>query len=345
MRILFDLVHPADALFFHHSIKKLATAGHEVHIASRQKDVLLPLLDGLHLPHQSLSNAGAGLAGLAVELAVRDARLFCFARHVRPDIMVGFGGVAIAHIGKLLGIPSIGFYDTEHAGLQLALTLPFISEWHVPVSWQGREAKGRTYRFQGSKQMAYLHPQYFKPDNAIARLAGLDEDRDNFLVRIVAWQANHDSGRSGISDAQLDRLVAHLGSKGKVHISAEGALPAHLEALRFRGDAVAFHHLLAHCQLYCGESITVASEAVMLGVPALLQIDKEYCYITEQENAGLIRRFDDAANVVAAIDGLLAEDPAKFRERAYDFALGLPDLNHYIVNTILRAGNRKPANP
>lgn len=345
MKVLFDLVHPADALFFCHAIGALRREGVDVRIVSRHKDVLVPLLDDLGLQHVPLGRAGRGRAGLAIELLQRDWRLWRLVRRFRPDVMVGFGGVAIAHVGALTGIPSLSFYDTEHAGLQIRLALPFISEWHVPESWRGAEAGGRTFRFAGGKQFAYLHPDHFVPSPEIARAAGWDPACDNFLVRTVAWQANHDHGRSGLSTARLRELILALGTRGKVHISAEGALPDDLEPLRYRGSAADFHHLLAHCRLCCGESITVASEAVTLGVPALLQIDKDYGYVAEQEAAGLISRFHPADDPGQAVERALAEDQQAFRARARAFTEKMGDVNRYIVSQIERLleTRRRPA--
>jgi predicted glycosyltransferase len=336
MKILFDLVHPANALVFFHAIRTLKAEGADVRVVSRHKDVLVPLLDELGFEHTPITTAGEGRLGLALELLRRDWRLWKIVREFRPDAMVGFGGVAISHVGKLAGIPSLSFYDTEHAGPQIALTLPFISEWHVPDSWQGRVAPGRTFRFRGGKQFAYLHPDHFRPDPDIARAAGWDPSRDNFMVRTVAWKANHDQGRSGIPPSQLRAIVGHLSALGKVHISAEGDLPDDLETHRYRGSPVQFHHLLAHCRLYCGESITIASEAVMLGVPVLLQIDKEYCYVTEQQEAGLVRRFGPSDDTVAAIDNAMAESPDEFRQRTQAFIATKGDLNDYILRQIRR---------
>ena len=343
MKILFDLVHPTDALFFDHSIRALNAEGADVRVVSRQKDVLVPLLDELGIDHTPITTAGDGKLGLAKELLLRDWRLWRIAREFRPDVMVGFGGVAISHVGRLTGIPSISFYDTEHAGLQLRLAIPFISEWHVPDSWQARTAPGRTFHFRGGKQFTYLHPDHFLPDPGIARAAGWVEGRDNFMIRTVAWKANHDQGRSGIPLEQLRAIVGHLSTLGKVHISAEGELPGDLEVHRYRGSPIHFHHLLGHCRLYCGESITIASEAVMLGVPVLLQIDKEYCYVTEQQEAGLIRRFGPADDAVAAIDNALAENPLSFRRRATAFIATKGDLNDYILQQIHRVAAARRA--
>lgn len=341
MRVLFDLVHPANSLVFHHAIKSLQDSGAEVFLASRRKDVLVPLLDEMGFAHTPITTAGQGQVGLARELVLRDWRLWRLTRTFRPDVMVGFGGVAISHVGKLTGIPSLSFYDTEHAGLQIRLTVPFITEWHVPTTWRGRIARGRTHYFEGGKQFAYLHPDYFQPSREVAEVAGYDPARENFMIRTVAWKANHDHGRSGIPVEQLRAIVGRLGERGKVHISAEGDLPPDLEQHRYRGKPLQFHHLLAHCRLYCGESVTIASEAVMLGVPALLQMDKEHCYITEQQDAGLIWRFSPSDNPDERLKEALAEDSASFHERARAFIAAKGDLNRYIVEQIRRVGGRR----
>ena len=341
IRVLFDLVHPANVLVFYHTLRRLGECG-TIRICSRHKDVLVPLLDDFGFEHQPVSRAGSGKLGLAKELLQRDYRLWRIAREFRPDVMVGYGGVAISHVGKLTGIPSLSFYDTEHARLQIRLALPFITEWHVPESWRGPEAPGRTFRFPGGKQLAYLHPDHFVPSADIARAAGWDSSRENFLVRTVSWRAAHDSGLSGMSPERVREVVAFLAARGKVHISAEGELPPDLEAMRYKGSPAQFHHLLAHCRLYCGESVTIASEAVMLGVPALLQVDenlqveKDYGYVAEQKDAGLILELDPKEVVAPALERAFSQDVDELRKRSRTYVAAKGDLNQYILDQILR---------
>jgi predicted glycosyltransferase len=348
-RVLFDFVHPANSLVFFHTIKQLKAEGAEVRVVSRHKDVLVPLLDELGIDHRPITTAGEGKLGLAKELLQRDWRLWKIARAFRPDVMVGYGGVAISQVGKLTGIPSISFYDTEHAKLQIRLTVPFINEWHVPQSWRGLEAVGRTYRFAGGKQLAYLHPDYFEPSAEVANAAGWDSFRDNFMVRTVAWKAAHDSGLSGISQERLRAIVGRLSGLGRVHISAEGELPPDLEPMRYRGSPAQFHHLLAHCRLYCGESVTIASEAVMLGVPALLQVDRnlniqdDYGYVAEQLDAGLIEELRPDENVGDALDRALAIDGGDLRQRSREYVASKGDLNDYILTQLRRVAAARRA--
>ena len=80
MRILVDIVHPADVLFFRHPLAQLLAQGAEVRVASREKDVACALLDEFGLPHAVASKAGMGTFGLARELVVRDAAILRMAR-------------------------------------------------------------------------------------------------------------------------------------------------------------------------------------------------------------------------------------------------------------------------
>jgi predicted glycosyltransferase len=335
MKLLFDLVHPAHALFFHHAIEALKGEGAEVAIASRVKDVLVPLLDGLGHTHEVLTSARDGVAGLAGELGVRNWRLWRMARRFRPDVMASCGGVSISHVGRLLGIPSLSFYDTEHAALQNRIAIPFITEWHVQESWSGPEARDRTFRFAGTRHSAYLHPDHFVPDAERAKRAGWEQACDNYLVRLVAWRANHDIGKVGLTIDELRSVVEHLSQRGRVHISSEGPLPDEFEPYRFRGGVLDFHHLLAKCRLQFGESATVSTEAVTLGVPTVFYCDLEYGYIREQADAGLIRHVRrGGASPVAAIEASLTLDPEAYRTRARAFVAGKGDVNRYIARAI-----------
>ena len=269
MRILVDIVHPADVLFFRHPLARLMAEGAQIHVASREKDVACALLDEFGLPHEVASKAGKGSFGLARELVVRDAAIWRMARRFRPDVMVGFGGVAIAHVGKLTRIPSVSFYAADTASLQTRLTWPFITRLYVPEPYAGPVPEGRTTRFPGVKELSYFHPENFVADPDVARRSGWAEGEENFFLRTVGWGANHDLGKSGWSDEDLSALVDKLACRGKVHISSERALSAHLEQHLYRGERSALHHVMAHCRLYVGESATMAHEAAFLGVPAI----------------------------------------------------------------------------
>jgi predicted glycosyltransferase len=179
------------------------------------------------------------------------------------------------------------------------------------------------------------------PDAERAKRAGWEPGRDNFLIRLVAWRASHDIGKAGLTPAELRSVVDFLAQLGRLHISSEGPLPEKLEPYRYRGGVLDFHHLLAKCRLLFGESATVSTEAVTLGVPTVFYCDLELGYIREQETAGLIRHVRRGeTSPLAAIEASLAVAPEDYRQRAQAFIAGKGDVNHYIVDRLLAAAEK-----
>jgi predicted glycosyltransferase len=341
MNILVDIVHPADVLFFLHPIKQWRQAGHSICVASRQKDVTEGLLNAFGIEHRRISSAGGNLFSLGIELARRDLALLRLARRFKPDVMCGFGGVAISHVGKLIGIPSVSFYDTERAPLQHRLTLPFISHLHIPESYDGPVAVDRTSRFPGTKDFSYLHPENFTPDMAVAIRAGLAPAIPNYFVRLVGWQANHDVGLAGWSLDTLHRFVAHLGERGRVHISSELPLPATLHNYQYSGAVNEVHHLLAQCQCYIGESATMAGEAVLLGVPAVYATGDRRCYTDALAREKLLWKIPqvDYHSLCGAVTEIEAMDHSEWSRRLASYMQGKINLADYVFEAVIREGS------
>jgi predicted glycosyltransferase len=253
--------------------------------------------------------------------------------------MIGFGGTAISHVGRLLGIASISFYDSENATLQTRITWPFIDHLYVPDAYDGPTPAGRTTRLPGTKELSYLHPTAFFSDRSVAIRNGLDPDVDNFFLRVVGWQASHDIGKSGWTGKTLRSVIARLGRLGRVHVSSEIPLPEDLESLRYSGSVTDVHHLMANCRLLVGESATMASEAAILGVPAI------YCgrdfpgYVRELETAGLVYNLpiDRIAGLLDLIDRALAAPPAATRAARDRYVSVRPDWALAVVEAIDRA--------
>ncbi len=268
MRILFEVTHPKHVHLFRNAVRALEARGHIVCIAAREKDVTVPLLRAYGLPCEVLSRHGVGLFGLVRELVVRDWRLLRLARRFRPDILVARVSPASAHVGALLRRPVVMFDDTEHATLQQKLTFPFVTRIctarHYEKNWGARHVRYRSF-----DELAYLHPSRFTPDPEVVGEAGLKPEIPYIVVRFVSWRAAHDVGQAGISASGRLRLIRRLERFGRVVVSSEAPMPKELERYRLAIPPHKFHHLLAFARLYLGEGATVATEAALLGVPAI----------------------------------------------------------------------------
>lgn len=351
MRVLFDLLHPSHALMFHRPASLLRAAGHEVLMASREKDVTVPLLERLGDDHIVLSKAGRGLLGLGRELLVRDRAMLRLVRDWKPDVLAGMGCTAAAHVSKMTGIPCLCWDDTEVAKLQTALTFPFVTVLYVPEAWEDKSAScaKRVERFPGIKELSYFSPTHFHADEARARAAGLVPGRENALIRLVNWGANHDVGKAGWTEAVLAAAISLLESRGiAVHISSERPLPAAFATHAYRGAVEDLHHLLAHCRLYAGESATMAAEAVALGVPSIFAGSDTRGYTNDLSRRQLMRApapgWTQQA-LLADMAALLDEPPEAYKTRHATWIGGMPDLAQSIADAIEKEARGGAASP
>lgn len=322
MKFAIDVLHPAHVHFFRNFVGEMAARGHETLITARDKEHTFALLTAHGLAYVPISRQRSGRPGLAAELVTRTVRFWRLARRFRPDYLLGIMGPTIALAGRALPARTVVFYDTEMARATNRFVYPLADLVCTPECYQGR-VPGRHLRYPGYHELAYLHPDRFRPDPAVLAAHGLDGDEPLFLVRFVAWAASHDEGETGLSAAGKRRLVESLAGHGRVVISSESPLPEDLEPYRLRLPVEAVHHVLAAARLVVGESATMASEAAVLGTHAVFVSTTGRGYTDEQERRyGLVHHFppereeEALARVLelAARDDLAADGAAR-RER------------------------------
>ena len=316
MRVLIDILHPAHVHFFRNFHAEMEARGHQVCITARDKDRSVELLRAFDLPYQQISQQKSGGAGLAVEMAQRTPRLMKIMRSFRPDVMTGIMGPSIALAGALRRVPAVVFYDTEFAVQTNRVVYPLAYSVCTPDCYQGT-VRGRHPQYAGYHELAYLHPNRFKPDPAVLGEFGVSPDEPYSIVRFVSWQAVHDRRERGLSAEQKRHLVEVLQRHGRVLISAEGSLTPDLADLAVRGPVEQIHHLIAHARLVVGESATMSSEAAVLGVPAVFIATTGRGYTDDQERRyGLVRHLteDQYDLALSAIEEILAEPALRWQE-------------------------------
>lgn len=298
--------------------------GDDVLVTSRSKEVAIPLLDSMGLESLPLSAQGSGtFKSLLFELIRRDWRLYRVLREFRPDVIAAIGGTFAAQSGWFASVPSVVFYDTENARLQNLMTYPFASSVVVPECYSGWTPRRRTYRYKGVHELAYLHPDYFRPNYQLAVKSGLKPDIENYLVRLVSWKANHDIAQSGLTPELTSKIVNYLRARGNVIISSEGALPLELESARYAGKPEHLHHLMAFCRGFVGESPTMASECAILGVPSVYIARQGLSYVEFLEaEYGLIRNvhslsWESIFEALGWLDSVIVDEVRRSLDRLF----------------------------
>ena len=209
----------------------------------------------------------------------------------------------------------------------------------MPESYAGPVPQGRTTRFAGVKELSYFHPDNFRPDGQIARQSGWDPERPNYFIRTVSWRANHDLGKSGWDDETLLALVQKLAERGKVHLSSERDLPRGFDEFLFKGAKNTIHQVMSHCDLYVGESATMAHEAAFLGVPAIYDGADHPGTTRQLASHGMVEalRQPGKGALLATVDRMLVDGAADTTKRNLaNYLKGRANLSDYIVAAVDR---------
>jgi len=313
MKILVDVEHPAHVHFFKNMIWKLEEKGHKVKVVARATDTTLNLLNAYKFKYDNLGKHRKNLFSKIVELIIKDCKLYKIAKEFQPDILTSVSSESMAHVSRLIRKPHIAFQDTEHAKLTIWLTNPFSDVICTPSCFK-RDFGKKQVRYNGYHELAYLHPNYFKPDSAVLDDLGLSKDDKFIIMRFVSWSAVHDIGQYGISSRK--DLVSKLEKYGQVLISSEGKIEKEFEKYKLKASPEKFHSLLYYAQLYIGEGGTTATEAAILGTPSIhVSSTAKYCGNFEDlhKNYRLIYTFsDDRQALEKAIE--ILEDPDSKRK-------------------------------
>ncbi len=267
MKVLVFINHPADVHQFKNMIWILEEHGHTVKILARHKEVSFYLLDIYGFKYMPIGKLHASIIGKAYELITTDYKCYKLAKEFGPDILVD---VAIygSHISRLIRKPSIIFNDTEIANLTNMLYVPFANVICNPSCFK-KNLGGKQVRYNGYHELAYLHPNYFKPDSSVLDELGLSE-KDNFVIlRFVAWQAAHDIGQHGFDMPTKRKLVEEISKYARVFITSEIPLPSEFDKYKVTAPPEKIHDLLYYATILIGDTQTMTTEAAVLGTPAI----------------------------------------------------------------------------
>jgi predicted glycosyltransferase len=255
--------------FFKNIIFGLSDRGHIYNVISRDKDITNILLSELNVSFFSVGDAKIlTKLGHLLELFKRDYKSAIIAQRFKPDVILTRGPVGV-HVGKILGVPTI--YDTDDGravGALFSLAANYADIITSPDCI--KENYGRNHiKYPSYKQLAYLHPNHFTPDQTVLNDLGVTNGEKYFIVRFVEMIASHDEGESGFPAEAKRELVNCLLPFGRVFISYEGKIPKDLLKFKFPLPHCRLHHALAFCNLFIGDSQTMTAEAAVLGIPNL----------------------------------------------------------------------------
>ncbi|MEX2567695.1 MAG: DUF354 domain-containing protein [Cyclobacteriaceae bacterium] len=272
MRYLFFFVHPSKFHVFKHTINRLKRDGHDVEVLITSKDILEQLVKNEGWDYTNIFPEGRKMDGVpayvssTINLFRTIYRLYNYCKGKKYDLFITDD--LLVYIGKLQRVPTIVFTDDDLSTTkQFSIVLAFADYILSPDITDLAKYNKKKISFSGYKELAYLHPDIFRPNKDIIRQFNPKMDT-YFLLRLVSMRSYHDTGKKGLSDRNVWRLIELLEYYGKVFISAERKLPTDMEKYRLKLKSELIAHAIFYADLFIGDSQTMTSEAVVLGTPA-----------------------------------------------------------------------------
>lgn len=342
-RFLVSIHHPAQVHFYRYIIETLRAEGHSVKICVRDKEMTSELLSAFGIEHSVLANSHDSRLGTAMTQLAYESRLLRKALRFEPDVLTSIGGIEISHIAPFVGAKTLAFMDTPSRMARL-LTAPWLDATCTPARFAGN-VRGEQKRYDGYQELAYLHPNRFEPRPDRLRPYGIDPDNRIFLLRFVSWNAYHDVGEHGFSMQDKRDLISVLSHHGTVYITSEEPLPAPFKAYELPIPPHLIHDLLSVADLFVGDSGTMATEAAVLGTPAIrvssVVANGDMANFVElEESFDLLYTFAEGERAVDHIEELVKDSTLKSRwqhrrKRLLDEKI---DVTAYAVEQLTQLG-------
>jgi predicted glycosyltransferase len=314
MKMLIDIGHPAHVHYFKNFIDLMQDKGHQFLITARNKEITFILLKNLNIPFFDRGKGGSNLLSKLLYIPKADLFIFKKALKFKPDVFLSFSSTYAAHASKLYGRPHITLDDTEHAKFELLMYPPFTDTILNPSCFS-KNLGGKQILFNSYIELLYLHREYFIPNLNVLRMLGISQYDKFAIVRFVSWNASHDIAEKGLSSAEKITLVEYLASKMRVFVSSEGDMPPSIKKYQFSIPPEYMHDALAFASIYVGEGGTTASEAALLGTPAVYINNLSMGYIEDEKQAGLLFQSTNNEKIIEYIESIFSLDKEIFKER------------------------------
>lgn len=293
MKILIDIGHPGHVHLFKNFAKQMQQKGHSILFTCRQKEFEIELLNAEGFRYKSFGKHYNTKTGKIFGILKFNLMLLMVAFRFKPDIFLSHGSIYAAQVSWLIRKTHISFEDTFNFE-QIKLYKPF-TDVILTADYAHPDLGSKNIQYAGYHELAYLHPSVFTPDQSISNELQINPKENYIILRFVSWRATHDQGHKGLSVQNKYEALRRFSQFGTVFISSEAPLPPDLEQYRFSLPPHKMHSALAFASLIFSESATMASEAAVLGVPAIY-LDKTGRYYTreEEEKYSLVFNYSDS---------------------------------------------------
>lgn len=268
--ILLDFNHPVDVNFFKNAIHILEKEhNYKFVYVIRPRGRLIAIFKKEigDVPYIKASTYRLSLFGKIFSL-IEWCIVLLFRLHKKQfDVATSFGSIGGCYIAGVFRKPSVIFDDDFEYKLGFQSYKPFATRIVLP---QSLPVKAKNIvKYHGFKELAYLHPNYFKPDVSVLQEYGIKRNRYVFVREVSNSSLNYRDLKMG----QLSEVCHYLKNLGlEVILSLEDkSQKKQFEAeCKILDEPIRdIYSLLYYALFTISSGDTMARESCLLGTPVI----------------------------------------------------------------------------
>ncbi|WP_117882521.1 DUF354 domain-containing protein [Aureibaculum luteum] len=290
MKVLFIVYHPVDPYIVFETAKKIESEGGKSFFVIIEKEgIIKRIVDSYGFENVVIGKSSESFIGKILNIFTVVSGINKYTRRFKPNLIFSPATPYSSLACRFNKLPLICWEDTETATFNFKYSHKRIDSLLLIDSFYKKLPGDNIIRFNGYKELAYLHPNNFKPDKSVLKKNGLKIEDKIILMRFSALNAMHDIGLKSEADTNDEKILKFIKKaeevyNAKIFISVtERDLDHRFDAYKLNIEPSKYTHLLSFCTLYIGEGTTTASEAGVLGVPWIALRDKPLGYLIDQE--------------------------------------------------------------
>lgn len=286
-RVLFIVYHPVEPHIYNRICKKLNSQKFDAKFVIFEKeDLIEKITKSFGISYYKIGKTINNKFLRTLNIPIILLRLISIFLHYKPNVIFSATSPYAGISAFLLKIPIIGWSDTETASFNNNLSRHYFNTIILPQTFMAKIKSNKVIYYNGYKELVYLHPKWFKPDNEVLEKLQIEKGEKIVLMRFSALKAMHDIGLKSAGEEKevILHYIKKMEKYARIFISmTEKDLGEEFNKYKLNIHPSEYIHLLAHCTLYIGEGTTTASEAGVLGVPWINIQETTRGYLIDQE--------------------------------------------------------------
>lgn len=268
-KVLVDINHPAHVHLFRHFIRDLESRGHTVIVTAKNVASITKLLRLYGIPYISTGRKKDHMLWKYVYEFFHLLKVLGIV--VSRGVNYGIGvSMVLPVVSRLTPMKSFALDDDDLAATPIFGKFTTYADIILNPSALAHENRGeRRLCHPSYHELAYLHPNRFRPDPNVLTEIGLKPGDPFFVLRFNAFKAHHDGRAKGLTLDQKRELVDILKKFGPIFITTERDIEPELKPYQLPVSPEKIHTLLYYATLFVGDSQTMTTEAALLGTPAV----------------------------------------------------------------------------